>query len=553
MACPNGSEPKPGYSGFVWMDSQLGLDECQGPNKPWYCSFVGAVTSWGEDVETLCAGSPPAADDYRFLPNHFKLDQVATKIANFTAWARARNWNKYCQCKKPPDEPPPFNGGQCENVAYEVIYATSGGYESRYRIYVYGPVKGFRQEGINCHDGINAYLSFKGRCGPPPLNSSQEERIFSCGFQESRLKTTVEIISVTRVDGRVDDCGDLPPNQFPRPDNDPVIPPPLPPGLPEPPQLPPPDCSNCPPGPKGDRGEPGQRGEQGVPGQRGERGERGESGQRGERGEKGDRGEQGIQGREGPEGRKGEPGPEGKEGLPGRDGVAGLVGPAGAAGTAGPAGADGRDGRDGRDGEDAEVEFEELEIPWWYCNNGRVVKDKIKIQIIKGTAERELFHFRQIAALKELECNREASVLAIPEWWQVRPEYQRPQLLMIFREHDDAERIIGSPWQVTIPHPNLLAAPVQSPIPAYHKGDWELIWALKDNSKLILHCISRKECERIFQFCKAIIKPDYWGALGPKIGERVASPLQEKFVYPRQASYYSHGLKNTNPDWIAYF
>ena len=553
MPCPNGSEPKPGYSGFVWMDSQLALDECATDgDKPWYCSFVGAISSWGEDVEELCASPPPPPDDYSFIRDKFKLGQQATKIASFTAWARARNWDKYCQCKQLPPEAPPFNGGQCAEC-YNIKFTSTrvDGLISEFYTTVLGPigsieypvdrVNGRTEIVVGCRGFCNGTLPFEGQDAPHrkmPTNSTSPD-----------MRTWQ--VEITRADGRPDTCGDPPTIQPPRPQNDPVVPPPLPPGIPKPP--PAPDCRNCPPGPTGPKGATGERGPAGLKGDKGERGEKGEKGEPGQKGELGQKGEQGIQGREGPEGRRGEQGPEGKEGPPGPGGATGRDGTPGVAGIAGPAGVDGRAGRDGRDGADAEVEFESLEIPWWHCDDGKVRKSKRIIKIIKGTRERELFHFQQIAALKEAECEEKNTALAIPEWWQIRPEYNRPQLLMIFYEYEANGKRKSGPWQLTIPHPNLLAVPAQSPISPYWKGNWELIWDLKDNSKLILHCNSRQECERIFIQCKAIIKPNYWGGRGPKIGERVASALPERFVYPRQCNYHSHGIRHTNPNWVGYF
>ncbi len=69
---------------------------------------------------------------------------------------------------------------------------------------------------------------------------------------------------------------------------------------------------NCPPGPKGNKGDRGERGLKGDKGERGLKGEKGDRGERGLKGEKGDRGERGERGLKGERGERGLPGPPGK-------------------------------------------------------------------------------------------------------------------------------------------------------------------------------------------------------------------------------------------------
>ena len=141
MTCPNGSRPKAGYSGFVWIDSQEGLDECTNVDKPWYCSFVGAVSSWGEEVETLCSGPPPPPDDYTFIKRDFGLADLATRISKFTAWARARAWSKYCECVPPENQGNcwRFSGQGVNNDAWYELFACGSNPEYQFNGTGYNP------------------------------------------------------------------------------------------------------------------------------------------------------------------------------------------------------------------------------------------------------------------------------------------------------------------------------------------------------------------------------------------------------------------------------
>lgn len=94
---------------------------------------------------------------------------------------------------------------------------------------------------------------------------------------------------------------------------------------------------------------------------------------------------------------------------------------------------------------------------------------------------------------------------------------------------------------------------MQSPIESYIKGDTEGILTLNDNSKLIVNCRDKDECLRIISLLKLWITPKYLEKATLKIGDRNGQPIEIREMRPKQAKYFSQGLRRLTPDWVAYF
>lgn len=145
------------------------------------------------------------------------------------------------------------------------------------------------------------------------------------------------------------------------------------------------------------------------------------------------------------------------------------------------------------------------------------------------------------------------SYAAVPEWWQIRIEAGRPQLIFMFAQKLGEDNFDSAKYPLTIPHP-IVKHYQTSPIPDYQKGQWEALLTLKDNSKLIINAISAEEAQRVLDACKLIIQPEFLqGALQRPIAPRKGPELLEINVSARRAEYFSTGLKNTVPDWIDSF
>ena len=161
--------------------------------------------------------------------------------------------------------------------------------------------------------------------------------------------------------------------------------------------------------------------------------------------------------------------------------------------------------------------------------------------------------YDRIFALESLQCKECTAIAAVPEWWQVRLEGQRPQLVLQFAElRDDGSK--GSPkYAFTIPHYIGNKEPEISPVSSYQKGSTEGILTLKDNSKVIVNAISKDACLRVIAESKLVIDPVMLEGSFIKVGDRRGQALSEINVVPRMCKYFSTGLKNTTPEWSAIF
>ena len=199
------------------------------------------------------------------------------------------------------------------------------------------------------------------------------------------------------------------------------------------------------------------------------------------------------------------------------------------------------------------MEFESIEIVIMRCLDGKIESDNVTVQVIKGTANQVRRQFEELAQIQITACQKQTAVLAYPEAWEVRPEDDRPQLVMIFREKLSNGKLSSSCWSLTIPHYRNVGKPLQPPIPSYRRGNWEMIWVLKDNSKVIMHGYDRSELERMYLIVRGIVHSDYIPTRGPKFGERVAAELPDRQVVPIIARYFPTGRQNLNPLWEAHF
>jgi hypothetical protein len=143
---------------------------------------------------------------------------------------------------------------------------------------------------------------------------------------------------------------------------------------------------------------------------------------------------------------------------------------------------------------------------------------------------------------------------AIPDMWLIRPEHHRPQLIFQFGEV--VEGRVGSPkYPITIPHPKVGFRPSENTLPQYRKGNWEKIYVLKDNSKIVLHTFDEFIGAQLLEACITIVDPSYLeGSYLSKNGEvKAKTPLAEIEVAPKMAKFFSEGRKNSKPDWLVRF
>ncbi len=174
------------------------------------------------------------------------------------------------------------------------------------------------------------------------------------------------------------------------------------------------------------------------------------------------------------------------------------------------------------------------------------------ISVPQDEADNYKLLYERIAQLEGLQCSPSNAIASVPEWWQIRAESQRPQLVVLFAEVLSTGKLTTSRWSLTIPH---YARPkgFKPSIPSYEKGNWEGILVLTDNSKIIVNASSASECKRVINRLKILIPNNYRSvdgkAIKAKVGERTGTGLKKAKVIPIRADFYSSGAKSLTPDF----
>jgi len=165
----------------------------------------------------------------------------------------------------------------------------------------------------------------------------------------------------------------------------------------------------------------------------------------------------------------------------------------------------------------------------------------------------------QLAALSEkLDllisglCDRPA-IAASPEWWQLRPGSDRPQLILLFApEPDPGQSRESAKWQVSIPHyrgPRL----TESPLPAYIKGNCMGRLILKDGSAVIVNTVDELEAHRVLGILSALVDPIQLEGSAIATSQRLGKPVRVQNMRACYARYFSSGQRSGIPDWYTKF
>jgi hypothetical protein len=173
-------------------------------------------------------------------------------------------------------------------------------------------------------------------------------------------------------------------------------------------------------------------------------------------------------------------------------------------------------------------------------------KDKVLKAISKQIQHVQAIEQTIINEVCEVE---KESVVASPDWWQVRLRGDVPQIALVFRAMGTKTY-----YKLTLPHPlnlNKLTAP---PIPTYKKGNWQGEIVCVDNSKFVVNCESKIEAERVVNLALLFIDPVFAG-LTPRLyfAERKGIAVSTGSMLATSALYFSKGQKNTMPDWRVAF
>jgi hypothetical protein len=173
-------------------------------------------------------------------------------------------------------------------------------------------------------------------------------------------------------------------------------------------------------------------------------------------------------------------------------------------------------------------------------------KDKILKAISKQIQHVQAIEQTLINEICEVE---KESIVASPDWWQVRLRADVPQIALVFRA-------LGTRTyhKLTLPHPlniNKLSAP---PINTYKKGNWQGEIVCIDNSKFLVNCETKIEAERVINIALRLIDPVFTGLI-PRLyfAERKGIAVSTGNMLATSALYFSRGQQNTMPDWRTAF
>lgn len=147
------------------------------------------------------------------------------------------------------------------------------------------------------------------------------------------------------------------------------------------------------------------------------------------------------------------------------------------------------------------------------------------------------------------------AIAAVPEWWEMRPEYERPQLCVLFGLlNEKTKKIGGAMYQITIPHYKG-EKPTVSPLPQYKKGSNYGILTLNDNSKVIVYAYDQKEAQRVLEQAKKFISPAQLSKSNTKVGSMNTKKARGLgTLVPKEAHYYPKGLsEGAKPEWVQKF
>jgi hypothetical protein len=155
----------------------------------------------------------------------------------------------------------------------------------------------------------------------------------------------------------------------------------------------------------------------------------------------------------------------------------------------------------------------------------------------------------QLKEMVKIQCEIEP-IAAVPEWWQLRPEGNRPQLIVQFGEKKEDGKIGKAIYTLTIPHFSGSKEDAKEINFEWRKGSIEGILTLKDNSKLIVNAVSEQEVEKIFGIAKKWIKEAMLVDSFSKIGQRKGQPFKQITAVAKVARFFPEGTKSEKPDWV---
>jgi hypothetical protein len=168
------------------------------------------------------------------------------------------------------------------------------------------------------------------------------------------------------------------------------------------------------------------------------------------------------------------------------------------------------------------------------------------ITVLKGSEQAIQGLYQNLADIEALQCKAGDVYAAVPEWWQIRPEAQRPQLILQFCAKLSQGKYGPPMYSITIPHPKTTAKLLSIPLDSYKKGSFEGELKLADNSKIIVNCESQKEAERVLSIITSMVSNQMLEGSSIKLSERRGKPVKKQDMYIRIATLFEKGVADSN-------
>ena len=153
--------------------------------------------------------------------------------------------------------------------------------------------------------------------------------------------------------------------------------------------------------------------------------------------------------------------------------------------------------------------------------------------------------FSRLAEIEALQCKDSECFAVVPEWWQVRIGSDRSQAVVLVREILNDGKL-GSCWSMSIPHYNKPKT-FKPVFPDYFKGDRELIYTFKDNSKFIMNGQNDSECLKVWNYVKTLVNQSMLTGKNPRYGDRSGEYKKCK-VKAVRLKFFAQGQKGLSPN-----
>jgi chromosome segregation ATPase len=143
-------------------------------------------------------------------------------------------------------------------------------------------------------------------------------------------------------------------------------------------------------------------------------------------------------------------------------------------------------------------------------------------------------------------CQTDDSNAALPMHFETRTG-EIPQLVILWGPVDGG----SNRWSMIVPHPKpLIRSNFRFAFPRYRKGNFQITYILKDNSKIIFNARSKTDGLALLSYLKSLVNPAFIDSLSePRITEGAGQRRLQ--IVDVKATYVKHflGHRNTAPNW----